>query len=767
MAMSSAATTGIGMKRLSLETDGRNNMGNTGRGKRSVFRGNRKLIIKPFKAQPKVPEGFEDEMWLKLKAAIIAVNSQQPISTSREELYRAVEDLCVNRCGAKLYTRLQEECDVHIAVLVKSLVRLEYDTEAYLERVDEMWQRFCDNQLSIRNIFLCLDRQYVLQNPALPSLWDMGLYLLRKHLDSVSAVQERIFSGLLCMIERERKGETTDRGTLRSLVRLLQSVGLYKSPFEERLIEETENFYGAEGIRYMEQADIPQFLVHVEERLSEEVDRANALLARSTRKTLTCAVESNLLVPHATAILDRGFDGLMDSNRVNDLQRIYNLFSRIDCLSMLKDKFVAYVKDRGLAIVMDKENDKDMIELLLSLKAKLNEILSVAFMKNEQYAWAHKDTWETFINARSRRTAERLAKYIDIRLRRHKGISEDDMETVLHQVMVLFKHLSSKDTFDAFYKRELGKRLLLGRSVSFDLEMSMIAKLKAECGPSFTNKLEGMFMDIELTRGLTKEYQEHLDGNKSNEHHFRVSASRNVDVYVQVLATGYWPAYVPVESHLPVVMSDHTECFNSFYCEKYQGRRLSWQPELGHCILTVNFPRGRKELAVSQLQATVLLMCFSIADVATLDEIRKATGIRPDLKLKLTLQSLACGKVHVLSKHPKGRDVNDGDTFTFCKDFTSKFFRIVINTIQLKETVEENQKTHEAVFRDQQYQMDAVIVRIMKARKQLTHQLLMSEVMHQLKFPASARDLKRRIESLLERSYMERNADGSGYTYVA
>eukprot|EP01084_Bolivina_argentea_P099562 178960_1 len=765
MAMSSAAT-GMGVKRLSSETDG-HNVGNTGQGRAPIYRGNRKLTIKPFKAQPKVPEGFEDEMWLNLKAAIIAVNSQQPISTSREELYRAVEDLCANKCGAKLYTRLQEECDGHIAVLVKSLVGLEYDTEAYLKRVDETWQRFCENQLSIRNIFLCLDRQYVLQNPALPSLWDMGLYLLRKHLDSVSEVQGRMISGLLCMIERERKGETTDRGIIRSLVRLLQSVGLYDSPFEGRLIEETENFYGAEGVRYMEQADIPQFLVHVEERLAEEVNRTNALLARSTRKALMSAVESNLLGPHATAILDRGFDALMDANRMNDLQRIYSLFSCIGCLSMLKDKFVAYVRDHGLAIVMDKENDKEMIELLLSFKAKLSEILNVAFMKNEQYTWAHKDIWETFINVRSRRTAERLAKYIDVKLRRHKGISEDEMETVLDQIMVLFKHLSSKDTFDAFYKRELGKRLLLGRSASFDLEMSMIAKLKAECGPSFTNKLEGMFMDIELTRSLTKDYQEHLDEHKSDDSHFRVSASRNVDVSVQVLTTGYWPAYVPVESHLPAIMSDHTECFNSFYCEKYHGRRLSWQAELGHCVLKVNFPKGRKELAVSQLQATVLLMCFNSADVATVEEICAATGIRPDLKLKLTLQSLACGKVHVLSKHPKGRDVNDGDTFTFCKDFTSKLFRITINAIQLKETVEENQTTHEAVFRDQQCQIDAVIVRIMKARKKLSHQLLMSEVMNQLKFPATAPDLKRRIESLLERIYIERNADGTGYIYVA
>ena len=43
--------------------------------------------------------------------------------------------------------------------------------------------------------------------------------------------------------------------------------------------------------------------------------------------------------------------------------------------------------------------------------------------------------------------------------------------------------------FEAFYKKDLAKRLLLGKSASIDAEKSMISKLKAECGAQFTNKL--------------------------------------------------------------------------------------------------------------------------------------------------------------------------------------------------------------------------------------------------------------------------------------
>lgn len=58
--------------------------------------------------------------------------------------------------------------------------------------------------------------------------------------------------------------------------------------------------------------------------------------------------------------------------------------------------------------------------------------------------------------------------------------------------------------------------------------------------------------------------------------------------------------------------------------------------------------------------------------------------------MRRTLQSLACGKARVLTKNPRGREVQDLDRFTFNANFTNKFFRIKINQIQMKETVGSN-----------------------------------------------------------------------------
>lgn len=125
-------------------------------------------------------------------------------------------------------------------------------------------------------------------------------------------------------------------------------------------------------------------------------------------------------------------------------------------------------------------------------------------------------------------------------------------------------------------------------------------------------------------------------------------------------------------------------------------------------------------------------------------------------------------QTRVLRKEPKGKEVEESDVFHWREDFTTALFRVRINQIQSKETVEENKRTNDQVLQDRQYQIDAALVRVMKSRKHLSHKLLVQEVMQQLKFSIKASDLKKRIESLIEREYLAR-ADGQQdmYNYLA
>eukprot|EP00163_Fabomonas_tropica_P030098 TRINITY_DN6688_c0_g1_i14.p1 TRINITY_DN6688_c0_g1~~TRINITY_DN6688_c0_g1_i14.p1 ORF type:complete len:450 (+),score=116.75 TRINITY_DN6688_c0_g1_i14:151-1350(+) len=399
-----------------------------------------------------------------------------------------------------------------------------------------------------------------------------------------------------------------------------------------------------------------------------------------------------------------------------------------------------------------------MVPDLLDYKAKLTALLSTAFHSDPTFTNAMKESFESFINARQMKPAELLAKFIDMKLRSgNKGQTEEELEATLDNVMTLFRYLQGKDVFEAFYKKDLGKRLLLGRSASFDSEKSMIGKLKQECGNAFTSKLEGMFKDIDLSRDIMASFKQ------SSKHQERLG---DVELGVNVLTTGTWPAYVPMDIKLPDDIMRYQETFKEFYLSKHNGRRLMWQSTLGHCVLKAKFATGKKELSVSLFQALVLLL-YNDYDNLTYEEIKEHTGIE-DLELQRTLLSVSVAKVALLKKEPRSKDVSPTDTFTFNPKFKHKLFRIKVNQIQMKETEQEQQDTTERVFLDRQYQIDAAIVRIMKTRKTLSHQLLINELFNQLKFPVKPADLKKQIESLIDREYLERSKDNaSTYNYLA
>lgn len=137
-------------------------------------------------------------------------------------------------------------------------------------------------------------------------------------------------------------------------------------------------------------------------------------------------------------------------------------------------------------------------------------------------------------------------------------------------------------------------------------------------------------------------------------------------------------------------------------------------------------------------------------------------------ELKRTLQSLACGKFRVLNKEPRGRDVAATDKFIFNETFNDRLYRIRISQVVFRETEAEHRETEEQVSQDRQYQIDAAIVRIMKTRKSLAHNLLLSELINQLRFATKPADLKKRIESLLDRDYITRDKENNQlYHYVA
>eukprot|EP01024_Parvocaulis_polyphysoides_P051607 TRINITY_DN508_c0_g1_i8.p1 TRINITY_DN508_c0_g1~~TRINITY_DN508_c0_g1_i8.p1 ORF type:complete len:195 (+),score=16.58 TRINITY_DN508_c0_g1_i8:18-602(+) len=176
------------------------------------------------------------------------------------------------------------------------------------------------------------------------------------------------------------------------------------------------------------------------------------------------------------------------------------------------------------------------------------------------------------------------------------------------------------------------------------------------------------------------------------------------------------------------------------------------------------------ELNVSTYQLCILML-FNDSDELSFKEIQEATNI-PDADLRRNLQSLSLVKgKNVLKKSPLSKEVNNDDKFSFNEGFQSKLYKVKIGTVSAqRETEPEKLETKNRVEEDRKPQIEAAIVRIMKARRVLDHNSIIAEVSRQLssRFQPSTAVVKQRIESLIEREFIERDAqDRKKYRYLA
>ena len=254
-----------------------------------------------------------------------------------------------------------------------------------------------------------------------------------------------------------------------------------------------------------------------------------------------------------------------------------------------------------------------------------------------------------------------------------------------------------------------------------------------------------MFKDVDLSKEEMASYKQSCDDR---------GTTPQIDLSVNVLSSAAWPTYPDVTVNVPSEIMNAIEMYDQIYKSKHTGRNLNWKHALAHCVIKAKFRRGDKELVVSAFQAIVMLLFNGLNGGASLGykEVQTSSGLCKlllhifyglcmrggnetdmyvaDIELKRTLQSLACGKFRVLSKEPKGREVDDDDRFSVNENFSDSKYRIKINQIQLKETKEENKATHEDVNRDRQYEAQAAIVRIMKSRKTISAPELMVETIN-------------------------------------
>jgi len=595
-----------------------------------------------------------------------------------------------------------------------------------------------------------------------------------------------------------------------------------------------------------------EYVHRAQSRLQEERVRASTLdLPASTRAALLRIVETELIERHARTLVEMegsGFASILkvvasspaigsvasaaaggggsgrmmpaggdssessvviDHERIKDLASMYELFSRVpSSVNHLRDALSERIKIDGRALVKDQENNvappAAFVKGILAMRERFHAVVTDA-MKGEKKAQKRmKESFEDFLNADAR-AANCLAVYVDELLRVGlRGADERKVSAELDRVIVIFRYLSDKDVFEAYYKNHLAKRLLGNKSGSEEAERAMVSLLKAECGYQFTSKLEGMFNDMRISKETAEKYRTHkksLNTAVSNDSRDAENGGKPVDVEVSVLTTGYWPSQNVAPCILPPAVKAAMDRFQKYYLNTYTGRKLSWQTSTGSAEIRATFPpqKGssksrRHDLSVTTYQMCILVL-FNTRDTLTLKQIRDETNI-PEDELRRHLVSLCTPKHRILRKGSKGKGISgDDDTFTYNADYTSKMTKVKVPMVSMRDAssasaggakgsgsasaagasksaglVDGSAAVPLSVEEDRRHLLEAAIVRIMKARKVLNHNDLVAEVTRQLsgRFVPPPQFVKKRVESLIEREYLERDeADRRVYRYMA
>jgi len=598
-------------------------------------------------------------------------------------------------------------------------------------------------------------------------------------------LEKQVTNAVLKLVERERNGETINSRLVSGVVNCYvelelkedkdkgaaenEKVTVYEEFFEKKFLKDTARFYRGESSEFLRDNLVTEYLKRVEQRLAEEQKRAQTHLHETTLAKIGHICEQVLITNHLEEIVHE-FEPLVAGEKEEDLKRMLSLLSLVRTgHPEIYDIFEKHVVDQGLsAIERDGKaahtDPKVYVTTILDVQRKWNALVTNAFFSDAGFVAAMDKAFQKFINhnavtkaanSSSSKSSEFLAKYCDLLLKKSaKNPEEAELEDRLNQVMVVFKYIEDKDVFQKFYSRMLAKRLVQHMSASDDAEASMIAKLKQACGFEYTAKLQRMFQDIRVSKDLNEDFKRHLK-----------EEPLDIDFSVQVLSSSYWPFQQSVNVSLPSQLERSMQRLTTFYNDKFTGRKLRWLHHLSKGELVANFSK-KYTLQASTLQMAVLMQ-YNRSTTWTATQLSEATQIKTDLILQMAHILL---KAKLLTSKDGENDLQPTSQLSLNTRYNNKKQRVNINVPMKAELKQEQEATERHLDEDRKLSIQAAIVRVMKTRKTLKHQLLLAQVLEQLSslFKPRVQVIKKCIDILIEKEYLQRSEGQlDSYTYLA
>ncbi|XP_072383725.1 cullin-2 [Diabrotica undecimpunctata] len=588
----------------------------------------------------------------------------------------------------------------------------------------------------------------------------------------------RLVKLLLEAIDQDRAKQTLTvpieavKGTILSFVevqgyRKKAPLQLYQELFEEEFLDASGEHFKRDAARLLQEKDVSLYMEKVKDKIEEELFRARRFLHYSSFAKVSHRCETHMVAEHLQFLYSECLN-MVQQERKKDLSNMYDLLKSVqNAMVVLVETVLDHIKTQGLTAVGNLQGDNihiSFVENLLTVYKKYKELIQDVFKSDQNFMGALDKACNAVINHRPNqgrspcRSPELLAKYCDTLLKKSsKGIGEAEVDEKLAESIIIFKYIDDKDVFQKFYSRMLAKRLIHQQTQSMDAEESMINRLKQACGYEFTSKLHRMFTDMSVSSDLNNKFNSILKEDN-------IDLGINFSIYV--LQAGAWPLGQAIVTPfaLPQQLEKSVQKFESFYHNKFNGRKLTWLHHLCQAELKLNHLKKSYMVTVQTFQMAMLLL-FENTNALTCKDIRETLQLNNE-QFNRHVVSLIDSKLLLADSEELTPEV----TLSLNMDYSNKRTKFRITAAVQKETPHEVEQTMNSIEEDRKMYLQAAIVRIMKSRKVLKHNLLIQEVYAQSKvsFAPSVQLIKKCIESLIDKQYIERTPQSSEeYSYVA
>ncbi|CAG8496671.1 9525_t:CDS:10, partial [Paraglomus occultum] len=582
----------------------------------------------------------------------------------------------------------------------------------------------------------------------------------------------RLMHQIFELICRDRDGEdSVPDGVQKAIASLVQlnsltdrPLYLYVEEFENPYLKQTRKYYEREAAAFISSKSISEYMKQAHLRLEQEAARNSKYCHHTSHETIIKECETQYVALYQSRI-----HAEFESMVANEKYEAYALLSRIPGgVSKLLETFEQYVANLGKKLIINMGNSiakdsRDYVESLVSLHTKYSRICQKVFSNDSAFVAALDKAFRTVVNDSSMNPAalapEVLARYCDYMLRKNQraGLTENDAEERLSQAIILLEYVDDKDIFQKFYSRMLAKRLIYNTSSSEETEGNMISRLKVICGVEYTGKLQRMFTDVTVSTDINNNFNDFLGQS---------SLSLDVDFGILVLTAGAWPLtqVAAIEFQLPSELEKSVSYFTTFYNNHHSGRKLTWLWHLSKADVKLTYLDRRYEFSVSLHQLGVLLL-FNNVDVLTLKDIKEHTRLN-DAEVRRIIKPLVDLAVFIVEPGA----ITDDSELRLNMKFTNKRTKIKITSSLQSDSPQESDVTHKSVYEDRKFYIQAIIVRVMKSRRVLTHAQLVSEVIVQAKsrFSPDIQMIDNCLDQLLDKQYIGKSKENKDtFVYVA